>query len=114
MAKAYSLDLRQKVLESLKTNKREDVMNIFKISESTIYRYLRLEKQGTIESRKRVFFKTKIEPKIVLDYVNDNPDQTLSEVGKAVNLCRSSVCKYLKRHNITRKKKQLFTKNHAI
>lgn len=115
MAKAYSLDLRKKVISFVSQggSKREAV-KIFGISEDTLYRWLRREKIGELAPKKRVNFPRKIALETLRDYVEKTPDHTLKEIGKALGLSASNILKGLRRLKITRKKRRFSTKSAAL
>ena len=63
MAKAYSIDLRTRVLEYLKNNcDKEAASQLFQVSRATIYRWLtRNKEKGHINPIKRKYAYKKIE-----------------------------------------------------
>jgi putative transposase len=112
MAKWYSLDLREKVISFISQGggKRE-AAKIFGIGEDTIYRWIRREKAGELEAKKRTEFPIKVPHEVLRKYVEENPDHTLKEIGAAVGLHSSKVWKHLKRLGLTLKKRQRCIKN---
>ncbi len=112
MAKAYSLDLRKKVISFVtKGGSKREAAKLFNIGEDTIYRWIRRDKLGDLAPRKRTDFPTKIPLETLRKYVEDHPDHTLKEIGQAVNLSGSKVWKHLKKLNLTRKKRPRSTPN---
>lgn len=108
MARAYSLDLRQKVVEFvLRGESKEEAARVFNIGIDSVYRWLRLyNKTGNLKPKKRVFLPKKVNIESLRAYVAKNPDHTLTEIGVALALGAQTVWKYLKRLKITRKKKR--------
>lgn len=108
MARAYSLDLRQKVVEFvLQGESKEEAARVFNIGIDSVYRWLRLyNKTGSLKPKKRVFLPKKVNVESLRAYVAKNPDHTLTEIGNALALGAQTVWKYLKRLKITRKKKR--------
>jgi putative transposase len=106
MAKAYSLDLRQKVISFIvQGGSKRAAAKVFNVGEDTIYRWLRRNKSGDLAPRKRTDFPTKVPLETLRKYVEENPDHTLKEIGLAVKLSGSKVWKHLKKLKLTRKKR---------
>lgn len=116
MTKAYSLDLREKVISFVKQgHSKREASKVFNIGEDTIYRWLRRLNAGeSLCAKKRTHFATKVPMEVLKAYVEKHPDHTLKEIGAAVGLHNSKVCKHLKRLNITRKKRPPFMRNAVI
>lgn len=114
MAKAYSLDLRKKVIFFVtQGGSKRAAAKMFNIGEDTIYRWLRLNKLGDLSPKKRIDFPTKIPLETLRKYVEEHPDHTLKEIGLAVGLHASKVWKHLKKLNFTLKKRPRFMQNVA-
>lgn len=112
MAKAYSLDLRQKVISFVgQGGSKRTAAKLFNIGEDTIYRWIRRDKLGNLEPKKRTDFPTKVPLETLRKYVEEHPDHTLKEIGQSVKLSPSKVWKHLKRLNLTRKKRPRSTLN---
>lgn len=112
MAKAYSEDLREKVMSHLMSGcSKRETARIFKIGEATIYRWQKLHTEGSLKPKKRIFYPHKVKEQKLRDYVQANPDDTLEQIGKALGLGRQTVFSWLRRLSITRKKRQRSTKN---
>jgi transposase len=112
MGKAYSLDLREKVISFISRGKsKRESSKVFTIGEDTIYRWLRLHKAKNLAPKKYKEYPRKIADEVLQDYIEKNPDHTLKEIGQSVGLHSSKIWKYLKRLGITRKKRQLFIQN---
>lgn len=105
MAKAYSLDLRKKVISFITHGgSKRDAAKFFNIGEDTVYRWIRLKKSGDLSPKKRTSLPKKVVIETLRQYVEKYPDHTLKEIGKALNLAGKTVWKWLKRMGITRKK----------
>jgi putative transposase len=114
MAKAYSLDLRKKVISFISQGGRKrDAAKLFNIGEDTIYRWIRRDKLGNLAPKKRTDFPTKIPLETLREYVEKHPDHTLKEIGIALGLHASKVWKHLKKLDLTRKKRPRSTQNVA-
>ena len=114
MTKAYSLDLREKVISFVRQgHSKREASKIFNIGEDTIYRWFRRLKTGTLLPKKRTHFTTKVPMQTLKNYVEEHPDHTLKEIGEALGICQSVVWKHLRKLNITRKKRPRFTPNVA-
>lgn len=109
MARAYSLDLRNKVMDFiLQGGAKREASRIFGIGEDSVYRWIRRYNAGDLRPKKRVFLPKKVNVDKLLAYVEEHPDHTLIEIGTALCLGRQTVCNYLNRLKITRKKKRRF------
>ncbi len=61
MVKAYSLDLREKVISFISGGKcKREASKVFSIGEDTIYRWLRLYKIGNLAPKKHKEYPRKI------------------------------------------------------
>lgn len=112
MARAYSEDLREKVISHIMSGcSKREASRIFKVGEASLYRWLKLHEAGDLKPKKRTVYPRKVEEQKLRDYVQNNPDDTLEQIGQALGLGRQTVFTWLRRLNITRKKRQHFTKN---
>lgn len=112
MAKAYSEDLREKVISHIMSGcSKREAAKVFNIGEATVYNWLKLHKKGSLKPKKRTDYPRKVDEQKLREYVEQNPDHTLTQIGNALNLKFQTVGKWLKRLKITRKKRQHFIKN---
>ena len=113
MARPYSVDLRARVLEYLKTNNdKKAAAQLFQVGISTIYQWINLKKdKGHIQPKKRKYAYKKIDDQKLIDYVESNPDHFLSEIAAHFNLTITGIFRALKRLKITRKKRLRFIRN---
>jgi transposase len=116
MAKAYSMDLRERVLKDCDSGMRsEDVAKKYSVSVSWVYDFRKKHREtGSIAPKKqRHGQKPKLEPyeKEVRQVVADRPDATLAEycemLSKHVSVSTATLCLFLRHLKITRKKKLL-------
>jgi transposase len=114
MARAYSLDLRERILKSYDDGESvTEVAAQYSVSRATVYNLLALRREtGSIAPKEYQHGqKRKLEPyeKEIRQLVNDEPDATLEELhAKLPNKDSVSVVtlhNYLKHLKITRKKK---------
>ena len=87
-------------------NKISEASAIFDVSESSIGRWRRRQKNtGSIKSKPRTNNPYKIDKEALKSYIKSYPDSYLNEIATHFNVTESGVKKVLKRLNITRKKK---------
>jgi len=123
MARPYSLDLRERVLQFYDAGYPiEDVVQHFSVSKSWFYNLLKQRREtGTITPKVRpTRYKTKLTPheQEVRNTVAEHADATLSErcemLEKHVSVSRSTLCRFLKRLEITFKKKLSTLPNNTV
>lgn len=84
----------------------------FKININTIREWEnRLQEEGNLQNRPLNRSFKKIDPKKLKEYVDNHPDAFLKEIAVEFNCSINAVSKALKKHKITRKKKQRITKS---
>jgi transposase len=109
MSKAYSQDLRERVIKSYKEGMpKEDIVKLFRIGISTLNRWIKeYQRSGSIEAKKRTKYrKRKIEDEALKEYVAAHPSATLEEMGRYFKVSGVSIWYRLKKLGITRKKKK--------
>lgn len=113
MIKAYSLDLRERVLKFLEKNDDKKAASIlFKVSTSTIFRWIRRKKAiGHLRPFKREYAYRKIDYGLLKKYVEEHPDHFLSEIAEKFSVTLQAIFYALKKLKITRKKSLLSTRN---
>ena len=108
MPKPYSLDLRIRVIKSLKENNITQVQtaDIFKVSLRTIKRWVKLHKKTSsinpivpISTKPR-----KVDYKKVEEFIEKNPNKTLKEIGNKFKVTDKTVWYIVKQLGITYKK----------
>ena len=113
MPKAYSLDLRQRVLSCLKSgNSVAKTIDIFSISRPTIFRWIHRNKNNALAPLKNSVRKPqKLNPVELQEYINQNPDLTIEQIAQHFNVYANAVFYRIKKMKLTYKKKSFFTKN---
>jgi transposase len=103
----YSQDLRAKVIDSLNSgNTKTEVAIVFKLNRKTVANwYFRYKNEGHCLARKRLGANPKIRKDDFLSYVNNNPNSTSEEIGKAFSLGASGARYWLKKFGYIYKKK---------
>lgn len=116
MAKAYSIDLRTRVLEYLKKNyDKEAASQLFQVSRATIYRWLtRNKEKGHINPIKRKYAYKKIEDEKLRKYIEENQDNFLYEIADHFQVKPATIFYACKRLKITRKKRHYLTKKRML
>ena len=107
MPKAYSIDLREKVLKYLETDpNKTSASRLFQIGIATIHRWVsRKKEKGHVEPLRRKYAYKKIDDQKLIEYVEAHPDHFLSEIAKHFDLTPQAIFYALRRVNITRKKR---------
>jgi len=109
---AYSIDFRTRVIESLKEGRKWDtVIRLFKISRSTLSKWIKMAERGKLTDSARKEYKTrKIDKEALLKLVKAHPDWTLSQYAQAFKSCPQAIASRFKKLGITRKKKTMLYK----
>lgn len=107
---AYSIDLRERVLDYIdEGHTKDEAALIFKVNSRSIYRWQRLKNSGeNIGAKVRSSSPRKLVPEKVLAVVEANPDATLQEYGQKFNVSSAAIHKAFKRLGITRKKNRSY------
>ena len=114
MAKAYSMDLRERVLKDCDAGMRsEDVAQKYSVSASWVYdlRKKRRETGSIAPRQQRHGCRPKLVPyeKEIRQLVSEHPDATLAEfcelLSKQVSVSPATLCDFLRHLKITRKKR---------
>ena len=111
----YDIKFKRRVVEyKYEGHTYKETCKIFKISEMTLTRWIKRDKEGKLEEIKKPVRKPKkIYPDKLVKYINENPDAYLSEIAQEFNCTHVAVLKALRKLGITRKKRQLHIKNSA-
>lgn len=112
MAKAYSTDLRKRVLQYIEETKdKMKASEIFKVGIATIYRWVARKAQtGNLDPSPKKPYKKKIDDQRLIAYVEQHPDHFLSEIAIHFGTTAQAIFYALKRLKITRKKRLLSIK----
>jgi len=110
---AYSEDYRKRAVEFYREGStQEEVRKVFKIARSTLRDWEARYEAGSL---KPSYPKVRIKPKLPYDqlkqYIDDNPDAFLSEIGEHFGCSAEAVRKALIKLNITLKKRRSATRN---
>ena len=116
MAKAYSIDFREKIIEAY-MNKEGSIRQLaarFKVTKSFLQNSIkRYQQEGTILpkiSRRGFPSKLTAHQELIKKMLEDNSDATLAELCEllkkqtGVSISVSNICRFLKKHQLTRKK----------
>jgi putative transposase len=116
LARAYSLDLRERVFKFLeKNNDKNEASNLFGVSPRTIQRWVeRKKKTGSFKPLQKKIAYRKIDYDLLSKYVEDNPDKFLFEIAEKFSVTLQAVFYALKNLKITRKKKLLSTRKERL
>jgi transposase len=103
----YSQDLRIKVINYVEQgNSQSSAAKIFGIHENTISRWnVRKKTEGTLLARARLGFKSKVDKQKLEDFVKNNPNMRLQDIGKNFAISRSQTGRILKELGYSYKKK---------
>ncbi|MGB5972178.1 MAG: IS630 family transposase, partial [Nodosilinea sp.] len=117
--KAYSLDLRQKIIETYENEpiSQRQIANRFRVAPSVVTRLLKQYREtGQLAPKPRPGRPRALSPEqeqVVKDLVSATPDINLGELCQALNeqsgvsVSESTMCRVMKRLNLTSKKKAL-------
>lgn len=113
MCKAYSVDLRERVLDYLQQrDNKKAASEIFRVGIATIYRWVRQKKEkGHVEPHHREYSYKKLDDNLLAQYVKEHPDHFLIEIAEHFSVTEQAIFYALKKLKITRKKRRFFTKN---
>lgn len=105
--KAYSEDLRIRVINAIKSGKSQrGVSKLFSVSKSAVNRWWNSYKEGGILSAKpKLGSKSKVSAQELETFVNQNPCKTLKEIGAHFGLKSSTIQKRLQKLGFRYKKK---------
>jgi transposase len=118
---AYSLDLREKIVESVKKGvPKAETARRFGVDRATVKRYCKLlDERGTLEPRKAPGKKPKLDEKarkLLLEDLRERPYATHSQRAEfllaacGVSVSEAPVCRTLRRLSQSRKKDQRGTR----
>src|SRR6516162_9664091 len=116
MPKAYSGDLRVRVIEMVRAGaSRREAAEVFSVAGSTAVKWLqRWEKSGSAEAKPRGGSVSPLEvhAMVILEVVRAQPDATFVELlvvlkKRGIRTSRSALWRFFGRHDITFKKKSL-------
>lgn len=106
MIKAYSIDLREKVIQFIQSGKTQiEAAKTFNIHKSTINHWLsRLRKEGSLKARANLGSKPKINIDELIRCITNNPNLRLIDLKKIFEISIVSLHKWLKKLGFVYKK----------
>ena len=113
MAKAYSQDLRERVIHHyLRGFSKIAIVTVFEIGMDTLNRWIRhYQATGHLQPKLRTRYRArKFSDSDLLNYIQQHPSATLVEMAHYFSVKHSSVRARLIKLGITYKKKYFFTK----
>lgn len=112
MCKAYSVDLRKRVLSYLESNNdKKAASKLFDVGIATVYRWVRQQKEkGHVEPHHREYVYRKLDYNLLAQYIKEHSDSFLVEIAEHFSVTEQAIFYALKKLKITRKKRTSFTK----
>ena len=109
MVKAYSVDLRERVLSYLEKNdKKKEASSLFHVGIATIYRWIKQKREiGHVIPIQRKYAYKKLDDQRLKKYVEAHSDHFLFEIAEEFSVTPQAIFYAFKRLKITRKKRQL-------
>lgn len=106
--KAYSTDLRIRVINYIKAgNSQRGASKLFSLSKSAVNRWwLRYQEEGSLGAKPKLGSKSKVSAETLESFVNQNPCNTLKQIGLHFGLKQSTLQKRLKDLGFSYKKKR--------
>ena len=103
---SYDVKYRRRAIEYWRDgHSKRETADVFKVSHFTLQKWKsQLKETGNLEPKKRKETWRKIEPSKLKEYVEQHPDDYLSEIAKEFGCSDVAVIKALRRLKITRKK----------
>lgn len=104
---AYSIDLRQKVIEFIaQGNTQKVATQIFNLNKATVNRWcLRHKKEGHIRPRKNLGKKAKVTKEDFEIYISQNLNFTTADMGRYFNITSAGALYWLRKFGFSYKKK---------
>ncbi|MEG0842860.1 MAG: IS630 transposase-related protein [Romboutsia sp.] len=110
----YDINYKMRTVEyQIEGYTYKETCKVFKVSETTLTRWIKRSKENNLENKIRERKPKKIYPDKLVEYINKNPDAYLVEIAEEFNCTEGAIRKALKRQGITRKKRQLHTRNNV-
>ena len=113
MAKAYSIDLRRRVLSYVKEGHGvTEAGKIFNVGRMTLWRWQKRAEEGNLEANDNKNRRAKkLDSSEVKAYISKHPDKTLKEIGEHFSVSAVAVFKRVRSLGLTYKKKSFYTKS---
>ena len=116
MVKAYSSDLRERVIHYLeKGHDKKSAADFFSVGIATIYRWVKQKKvTGNLAPKRRERTYQKIDNQRLKEYIEAHPEHFLREIAKEFSVTEQAIFYALKRLKITRKKRLLSIRKESL
>lgn len=104
---SYSIDLRTRVVSYVESGgSRLSASRIFKVSERTVRNWINLQREtGSVLCRPHGGgFPSKVDAEKFKQYIADNPDKTLQEIGDYFGVTHEGAAYNLRKHGYVYKK----------
>ena len=102
---AYSVDLREKVMEYRANHSIRKTVKTFGVSVNAIQDWEKIQQEtGKLDKKPLERKWRKIDPAKLREYVAAHPNEFLEEIAKAFDCSHEAIRLALKKHKITRKK----------
>ena len=106
--RSYSIDLRERVIESINGVNQSRTAKQYKIGLNSVNRWWhRYQKEGLVIAKPRGGSKGKVNAEELRLYVEQNCDKTVVEIGKIFKVSGCSIYRRLKKLGFSYKKKPL-------
>lgn len=106
--KTFSRDLRVRVIQYIEEGHTQRMASkLFKVSKSAVNRWWkRYQEEGSLEAKRKLGSKGKIDQKELEEYVKKNPYQTLAEIAANFEVTGVAIWRRLKKLGFSYKKKR--------
>ena len=106
MAKAYSLDLRERVVEHVKRHgNKKAASKLYRLHRGTIDKWLEYDREyKSLVPRKPTGRRSGVDGVKLAEYINKHPDHYLREIAEEFGVSYVAIHNALKRLKISRKK----------
>ncbi|MGL5507933.1 MAG: IS630 transposase-related protein [Paraclostridium sp.] len=112
---SYDIKYKMRAVEyQIEGHTYKETCKVFKVSETTLTRWIKRAKENDLENKIRERKPKKIYPEKLVEYINEHPDAYLVEIAEEFNCTEGAIRKALKKLGITRKKRQLHTKSNVL
>ena len=104
---AYSLDMRERAIELLESGRsKAEVSKMLGVGRTTLLRWEQRSARGELAAHyPKVRGGRAIDDEKLKEYVKEHPDAYQAEIAEAIGAKENTVCRALKRLNISRKKR---------
>jgi transposase len=112
MGKAYSLDLRKKVLNFIKKgHSKKKASEIFGITARTIFNWSKRQEEGKLQASKNTNRKPKkIDPKELQKFIEEHPEMTILQIANHFGVWYQTIYYRIQKLGFVYKKKPSYTR----